>query len=63
MAVEITLDQIKEFCKKFRQKKNILETNPGDKTKVVKPKTQGDALNRIIKIKSNKFWLQTVCNR
>ena len=44
MAVEITLDQIKEFAKNSDRKKNILETNPGDKTKVVRPKTQGDAI-------------------
>ena len=40
MAVEITLDQIKEFAKNSTQEKNILETNPGDKVKVVKPKTR-----------------------
>ena len=40
MAVEITLEQIKEFAKNSDNKKNILETNPGDKVKVVKPKTQ-----------------------
>ena len=39
MAVEITLEQIKEFAKNSDNRKNILETNPGDKVKVVKPKT------------------------
>ena len=55
MAVEITLDQVKEFAKNSDRKKNILETNPGDKTKVVKPKTQGDALIESLRLNPMTF--------
>ena len=55
MAVEITLDQLKEFAKNSDRKKNILETNPGDKVKVVKPKTQGDALLESLRINPMTF--------
>ena len=55
MAVEITLDQIKEFAKNSDRKKNIIETNPGDKTKVVRPKTQGDALVETLRSDPKSF--------
>ena len=36
---QITLPQLKKFTKDQDTKNNVLETNPGDKVKVVKPKT------------------------
>jgi len=36
---QITLPQLKQFAKDQDTKNNILETNPSDKVKVVKPKT------------------------
>ena len=41
---QITLPQLKQFAKDQDTKNNILETNPGDKVKVVRPKTEGDAI-------------------
>ena len=35
---QITLPQFKQFAKDQDTKNNILETNPSDKVKVVKPK-------------------------
>ena len=55
MAVEITLDQIKEFSKNSDRRKNILETNPGDKVKVVKPKTGSGALLEALRINPMTF--------
>ena len=55
MAVEITLEQVKEFAKNSDRRKNILETNPGDKVKVVKPKTQGDAILESLRLNPMTF--------
>ena len=40
---QITFPQIKQFAKDQDTKNNILETNPGDKVKIVKPKTTAGA--------------------
>ena len=44
MAIDITLDQFEQVVKENDTRKNVLETNPGDKVKIVRPKTEGDAL-------------------
>tara|TARA_Y100000593_G_scaffold28779_1_gene57549 strand:- start:2634 stop:6893 length:4260 start_codon:yes stop_codon:yes gene_type:complete len=38
---DITLEQFEQTVKDIDTRKNIIETNPGDKVKVVKPKTTG----------------------
>ena len=55
MPVEITLPQFKEFAKNTDTRKNIIETNPGDKVKVVKPKTKAGALVESLRIDPKNF--------
>ena len=52
---EITLPQLKQFAKDQDTKNNILETNPGDKVKVVKPKTQAGAFVESLRIDPKNF--------
>ena len=40
---KLTIPDLEESFKKVDTRKNILETNPGDKTKIVKPKTKAGA--------------------
>ena len=55
MPVEITLPQFKEFAKNTDTRKNIIETNPGDKVQVVKPKTKAGALVESLRIDPKNF--------
>ena len=55
MAIDITLDQFEQAVKENDTRKNILETNPGDRVRVVKPKTQGDALLDSLRIDPKSF--------
>ena len=44
MAIDISLEQFTQAVKENDERNNILEKNSGDKVKVVRPKTQGDAV-------------------
>jgi len=55
MPVEITLPQFKEFAKNTDTRKNIIETNPGDKVQVVKPKTKAGAFVESLRIDPKNF--------
>ena len=44
MAIDISLEQFTQAVKENDERNNVLETNSGDKVKVVRPKTQGDAI-------------------
>ena len=44
MAIDISLEQFTQAVKENDERNNVLETNPGDKVKVVRPKTEGDAI-------------------
>ena len=44
MAIDISLEQFTQVVKENDERNNVLETNPGDKVKVVRPKTEGDAI-------------------
>ena len=52
---DITLEEFEETTKAIDTRKNILETNPGDKVKVVKPKTQGDAILESLRLNPMTF--------
>ena len=55
MAIDLTLDQVEQAVKETDRRKNILETNPGDKVRVVKPKTQGDVLLESLRLNPMTF--------
>ena len=55
MAIDITLNQFKQAVKENDTRKNVLETNPGDKVKVVKPKTQTGAAIESLRLDPKSF--------
>ena len=51
----ITLEQFEQTAKDIDTRKNIIETNPGDKVKVVKPKTTGASFLEILRNDPKSF--------
>ena len=55
MAIDLTLDQVEQAVKETDRRKNVLETNPGDKVRVVRPKTQADAALESFRLDPKNF--------
>ena len=57
---DITLEQFEQTVKDIDTRKNIIETNPGDKVKVVKPKTKAAGFIEALRIDPKNLGLSLI---